>query len=675
MLSKKAKRAPLSSRFFFNIHGSVSDCHHWFLFETTPYKSSLFKEARSLARELESFFPLALSLLSSLFFFTQQEITHMKLRHRIGMMIGVLCTPGAWANQPIPQKIQLETELVDGTLIVLIKNLEKQPALVELLPGSLGSLHFSPMRVQVGASQDASAKIAVSGELRGKQVVHIETKTLINKENGILPGPSLYQPYFIDGRAAKKLSYEEAFLTARESISGKSELAKIDLGGTPYVSEISRLSFKAGSLPSTAKIEPIELRGIENYIKMEPRQLPKDISLGASPPQMFHQPLPPMHPSTDESMAMGERDQEYSSALSSEPQNHFLSPQATLNGVTIKGRMSLRVASNSYKAAWGWVVRAWQNVGGIWVFLGWTYVNSDGSWQLSLATALPGVSVRVEYQTKNRFVSIQDASGNPYTWGDNWKLTGSITDIGSRYADLTSNGDLPAVDRLYAGATQIWVKFYNTGMNALRDQPIQVFFPNTLSSGKCINNDGSGPYAWSCSYWGDGKIYIIPAHGSESVVQHEIGHSINSFYWHGDMPPGAGGTHNLWDCYTNGLALTEGFANFLTYWTQFDRGNAAPVAPYFSMNLENIPSGVCANQTAEMRVAATFWDLYDTHAESSSSSAGDGLHYINLGAPIALYLNTKKNAMSDYLPVVQSGQSSSWQNEFSRLFRLNKIIP
>ncbi len=586
----------------------------------------------------------------------------MRSKLFIGFVLGLLSGLGAWANQPTPYRIELETELAGEVLVIQVKNLEKEPAIVELATGDLGSLKFAPTRVQVGANQDTSAKVILSGELKGKQVVHIQTRTLVRKEIGVIPGPSYYQPYWIEGRSGKKLSYEDAFLRAREQISGKSEVAKIDLGGTPYVSEISRLSFKAGVVPATARIETAELRNIEQYFKMEPKQLPKDISLGASSGQTFLE-VPNLRTSSSEG----------SLTLEDIPSQIF-QPQASINNISIRGKMSLKVANNSYKAAWGWVVRAWQNVGGIWVFLGWTYVNTDGSWQLSLPVTVPNMPVRIEYQTKNRFVSIQDANGNPYTWGDNWNLTGTTTDIGSRYADLTVNGDLPAVDRLYAGATQIWVKFYNNGMNALRDQPIQVFFPNTLSSGRCINNDGSGPYAWSCSYWNDGKIYIIPAHGSESVVQHEIGHSINSYYWRGDMPPGSGGTHNLWDCYNNGLALTEGFANFITYWTQFDRGNTSPVAAYFNMNVESLPAGVCGNQTAEMRIAATLWDLYDTHGENINSSNGDGLHYINPGVPVALYLNNKKNSMADYLSIVQAGQSTAWQNEFSRLFRLNKII-
>jgi hypothetical protein len=141
------------------------------------------------------------------------------------------------------------------------------------------------------------------------------------------------------------------------------------------------------------------------------------------------------------------------------------------------------------------------------------------------------------------------------------------------------------------------------------------------------------------------------------------------------MPPGSGGMHNLWDCYNNGLALTEGFANFVTYWTQFDRSVASAVAPYFGMNIEAIPAGVCANQTAEMRVASALWDMYDIPNDTSNATARDALYYVNPAVPVALYLNNKKNSMAEYLPVTQAGQSSFWQAEFTKLFRLNKIIP
>jgi hypothetical protein len=550
-----------------------------------------------------------------------------------------------WATQPSAPRVKFEFELRGSAATVRLENQEKYPVVLAFHPGELGTIGFERFQASLAPQQRAEINLEKVAARRGRQILHVESTATIKNEFNIA-GPSLYQPYLISDQGSQKLTYEEAFLRNRERVEGNSELAKIDLGGALDVSEINRLAFKADVVPSTAQITPFIYRGALDYTKMGVKQLPKDSQVigGRAHSSSFEEEL-------------------------FEPES--LSPFAQV----IKGKMSLKINSNTYQAAWGWVVRAWQKVGGNWVFLGWTYVGGDGSWQIGLSNVASGVPVRIEYRTKNRFVSIQDPSGNPYTWGDNWNLGGAITDIGSRYADLTVNGDLPAVDRLYVGSTQIWVKFFNNGMNALRDKPIEVTFPNALASGKCVYDTGSGPYAWSCSYWGDGKIYIIPAHGSASVVQHEIAHSINSFYWDGNLPPGSGGAHNLWDCYNNGLALTEGFANFLTYWTQFDRGQLAPVAPYFNMNIESIPAGVCANQTAEMRVASTFWDMYDTRNDSLNANASDGLNYVSQAVPVSIYLGNKKNSMAEYLPVVKAGQTAFWQEQFTKLFRLGYIVP
>jgi hypothetical protein len=564
----------------------------------------------------------------------------------------------ALATQPTPPKVHLSANLMGAVGTLQVENLEKFPLTLEVYAGSLSSVQFSPTRAQIAAGQKAQIKLEKVVSRGGLQVLHIQTFASVENRSRF-EGPSLYQPFMISGREAKPMTYEQAFLNRRERIEGKSEVSKIDLGGVSYSTEVTRQAFKAGAIPDGMKIEPFSYRDAREYAKLPLRQLPKDIQLGGQGREGLF--------SVDEAG----NESAYEIFDRSNEEASSISPF----GFTIKGRMSLKTAPSTYKAAWGWVVRAWQQVGGVWIFLGWTYVGGDGSWQITLPTAVPGIPVRVEYQTKNRFVSVQDPAGNAYTWGDNWSLTGSVTDIGSRYADLTVNGDLPGVDRLYVGATMIWVKFYNNGMNALRDKPIQVTFPNSLASGQCIYNNGSGPYAWSCSYWADGRIYIIPAHGSESVVQHEIAHSINSFYWNGSMPPGSGGTHNLWDCYNNGLALTEGWANFVTYWTQFDRTKASPMAPYFNMNLETLPSGVCANQTAEMRVASTFWDMYDTLNDGPSATERDALNYVSQAVPVWIYLGNKRTSMAEYLPVVQAGQSAFWQGEFTKLFRLGKIVP
>jgi hypothetical protein len=53
----------------------------------------------------------------------------------------------------------------------------------------------------------------------------------------------------------------------------------------------------------------------------------------------------------------------------------------------------------------------------------------------------------------------------------------------------------------------------------------------------------------------------------------------------------------------------------------------------------------------------------------------DSLLYTNQTVPVSIYLNNKRNTPADYLAVMQAGQSTYWQGEFTKLFRLNKIIP
>ena len=169
---------------------------------------------------------------------------------------------------------------------------------------------------------------------------------------------------------------------------------------------------------------------------------------------------------------------------------------------------------------------------------------------------------------------------------------------------------------------------------------------------------------------------MIPQHANKSVVQHEIAHSIDSYYRNGNMPPGSGGGHSLWNCYNNGLALTEGFGNFISHWVQLASNATNTTLPAYNMNIETLPAAVCDGQTNEMQVAAALWDMYDLWNDGpDSSSEFDSLLYTNPGAIVAIYLGHKKNKMSDYLAVVQSGQSTYWQDEFEKLFRLNTIIP
>ncbi len=581
------------------------------------------------------------------------------------------------ASQPIPVQVQVQTEVLQGSVILSLQNFEKESLAIEFYPGALSTVKFAPARLVLTPGEKAQLKLQHVEFTEGRQVLHMESSVMSSEQGGSQNGPFVHETLWVSRGVPKKISFEEGFLRQRVRLQNaeKSEAPKIDLGGFIDAHPISALTFKANSIPANMRIQPFRFASPLEYARLKPRQLPRP-----SEPQNGKPPglTPPNF--TPEEVEITEPSPEVNASFTSPSAT---SPSAlpfdlnTNSTLTLHGTMSLQTAPGTYKAAWGWVVKTWQWQTSMWRFLGWTYVGGDGSWSIQFASnlVLPGVPVRVEYLTKNRFISLQDPSGNPYAWGDDWTLTGTNTDIGSRYADLTVNGNLPGVDQLYVGATHVWVKFYNTGMNALRDEPIQVTFANALSTGQCVYKDSNGnPYAWSCSYWSDGKIYIIPAHANEGVVQHEIGHSINSYYWNGNMPSDAGGTHTLKGCFTNGLALTEGFADFLAYWVQLDRNTSAPTITAFNMNLESLPSNVCNGQTNEMRVAATFWDLYDYWNDGSGTSA-DTLLYTDQATSVAIYLNNNKSKMADYLAVTQAGQNAYWQGELTKLFKLNTIIP
>ncbi len=568
-----------------------------------------------------------------------------------------------------------------------------------LSPGPFSTVSFTEFSIALAAGETKLLSLAEFNFGEGRQVLHV-LANILDARGSMVPGiqPFGYQPLMIGNSGVAAVSFEDAFLGKRKAFIDPSESPGIDLGGG-YIdrSPISGFNFESHSVPAANAILPFINPDPLVMAKMPLGQLNRNIRVAGTSACASgtgrrgddgrrcddDDDKGGAHNDRDNHGGFSNHDQDKRSASAT---RGFTAMTATAGAQAlpfgdplIKGNMSMLFGDGTYHAAWGWVVRGWQQIFGIWIQTAWTYVGGDGSWQMNLP--LPFSPVFVDYRPANRFVQLQDANGNVYAWGDQWNLTGDVTDIGYRAADFSKNGDLPNVDKLYVGATNVWVKFYNNGMNALRNTPIQVTFPNTLASGRCIyNTDSSGntvaAYAWSCSYSGDGKIWIIPAHADNFVVQHEIGHSINSYYWNGVMAPGAGGAHSLTKCYNNGLALSEGFADFLAYWTQFDRTQVNPTATYANYNIETVNNGACNGPTNETWVSAAFWDLYDFWNDGPDvNSKYDSLYDVSPGAAVSIFLGNKRDGMPDYLPVVKSGQPTAVQNAFERSFRLNTIIP
>jgi len=581
----------------------------------------------------------------------------------------------ALANEPAPPVIKITSILaLNAHSVIHLESSESTSMTLLFSKGPLSSITIPSKRVTVPAGATMDVDLGTLAFPMGQQTFHIVSRVFSGLQN--LPvdnGPALLEPLIVSAGGITKISYEAAFLSKRVAVpdagSPGNDVSNADLGGFVDHRPIAALAFQSAPVAVAGQSLNLQYSPLVMAHVFDGKTSVTNVNVGAGTPLGG---LPPI-----------DQPRLFQSATSRQALD--------FGGYSIQGKFFLKLPCVSlpcsapgvtYQAAWGWEAKAWQHVGPIWLFLGWSYVGGDGSWSIPV---LPGLPVRVEYQPANRFVQLQDPQGNVYAWGDNWNQTGPVTDIGNRSADFTVNGDLPGVDKLYVGATNEWIKFFDNGMNALRDQPIEVTFPNSLASGHCVQQDTVTvlgipipiglPYAWSCSQWSNGKIWIIPEHGDKSVVQHEIAHSINSFYWNGNLPPDAGGAHNMRKCYTNGLALTEGFANFVAYWVQLDRTASAPAASYYNFNLETLPDDICSGQTNEMRVAATFWDTYDYWNDGpDSGSKFDSLYYVDQVAPVSLYLNDPKLKMDDYLEVMKSGQPDNVKTEFEKLYRLNTII-
>ena len=97
------------------------------------------------------------------------------------------------------------------------------------------------------------------------------------------------------------------------------------------------------------------------------------------------------------------------------------------------------------------------------------------------------------------------------------------------------------------------------------------------------------------------------------VVGHEIGHAI---YDQANIGVMEGGSHRIDECYTPGLALSEGWASFFSAWVNislndFDAKFEYLVKRRAPVRFENIPTDVCSSHRNEWRVTGFLWDLID----------------------------------------------------------------
>lgn len=165
--------------------------------------------------------------------------------------------------------------------------------------------------------------------------------------------------------------------------------------------------------------------------------------------------------------------------------------------------------------------------------------------------------------------------------------------------------------------------------------PHEIYYPSTDCGGgpSCYDPEQRRIYLRSEQGHNDGQTPV----STPFTIHHELGHSLEQDHWGGLVM--GGGIHAVDGCSSHQSAYTEGFADFLAAWLTFRRNTDPGSLHGFHIEGPNqykkvcIPDGSVEKPSAEVWVAATFWDLHDHHADGLDSTGAKGF-----GAVAALYL-------------------------------------
>ena len=121
-------------------------------------------------------------------------------------------------------------------------------------------------------------------------------------------------------------------------------------------------------------------------------------------------------------------------------------------------------------------------------------------------------------------------------------------------------------------------------------------------------------------YYSRGTVHITKGHFWD-VVGHELGHALYDMANIGVME---GGRHRIDQCYTKGLALSEGWASFFSAWISVGLNDPDAKFEYMvprraPLHFENIPSDVCQGEKNEWRVTGFLWDLIDLNEDQDDT--------------------------------------------------------
>ena len=230
----------------------------------------------------------------------------------------------------------------------------------------------------------------------------------------------------------------------------------------------------------------------------------------------------------------------------------------------------------------------------------WSQVGDDGKFSLSAPAGTFAVRVSLDGPRWN----FRSDNGDAYEWESAPIASGADAGVlspvaGSENAKLAvlHLTYLEAIDFLTREATIDWWK-----------DPLTVVWPG--------GSDYFSPGEWT--------LHLTDPMAWD-VVLHELGHAVMN----GAMVTHtSGGSHKIDECYSEGLAWSEGWASFFAAAVRLSPDDADAKFEFMvprraPIRVENVPGDVCQGPASEWRVFAGFWDLYDRHE--------DGLDRVALG--------------------------------------------
>lgn len=235
----------------------------------------------------------------------------------------------------------------------------------------------------------------------------------------------------------------------------------------------------------------------------------------------------------------------------------------------------------------------------------WTQVADDGSFSLAAAGAGP---FRVRVSLDGPKWAFQSDGGDAYEWESAPVAAGA--DAGALTpAAGSENAKLGVLHLTYLEALDFLSREATTGW---WNKPLAVVWPG--------GSDYFSPGQWT--------LHLTDPLAWD-VVLHELGHAVMD----GAMDARtSGGSHKIDECYSDGLAWSEGWASFFAAAVHLSPDDADAKFEFMvprraPIRVENVPADVCPGPASEWRVFAGLWDLYDRH--------DDGLDRLALGfAPI-----------------------------------------